>query len=229
MDKAREHMVEDQIVRRGIRDARVLEAMRTVPRHEFVSPAWQAEAYADEPLPIGHDQTISQPYVVALMSEQLHLSPAETVLEIGTGSGYQAAILSRLAAQVYSIEIVAPLAEAATATLSRLGYRNVQVKTGDGAQGWPEHAPFDAIIVTCAPSQIPPLLIDQLKEGGRMMIPVGKSHHQELLLLKKKNGRVLRQALLLVRFVPMTGTNESPSPSPTPAHEDWTEDTGTGT
>jgi len=156
-------------------------------------------------LQIGQGQTISQPYIVAFMTEQLQPKRKDRVLEIGTGSGYQAAVLAELAGEVYSIEIIEPLAKTAEATLRRLGYKNVQVKAGDGYKGWPEHAPFDAITVTCAPDHVPQPLIDQLKEGGRMIIPVGGFGDQELYLLEKKNGELERRAVLPVRFVPMTG------------------------
>lgn len=189
-----------------IASAKVLAAMGKVPRHEFVPANVRRYAYADQPLPIGHRQTISQPYVVAFMTEKLDPQPDEKVLEIGTGSGYQAAVLAHLVKEVYSIEIVEALAESAEKTLARLGYQNVHVKAGDGYKGWPEHAPFDAIIVTCAPTQIPAPLIEQLKEGGRMIIPVGPDGGaQELYLLVKKDGQVTQKAVLPVRFVPMTG------------------------
>jgi protein-L-isoaspartate(D-aspartate) O-methyltransferase len=210
MELARQLMVEEQIAARGVKDPRVLEAMRQVPRHEFVPFNWRAMAYVDRPLPIGYEQTISQPYIVAFMTEQLKLTSAETVLEIGTGSGYQAAILARLAAQVYSVEIVAPLAEAARGTLQRLGCWNVHIKTGDGSEGWPEHAPYNSIIVTCAPEDIPQALVRQLKEGGRMMIPLGKALHQELILLEKREGVIHQKAVLPVLFVPMTGRGLRP-------------------
>ena len=190
---------------RGIADERVLAAMRKVPREEFVPEKLRAESYDDHPLPIGHDQTISQPYIVALMTEQLRPRGTDRVLEIGTGSGYQAAILAELVADVYSIEIIEPLAQTAEVTLARLGYKNVHVKAGDGYKGWPEHAPFDAVIVTCAPDHVPQPLVDQLKEGGRMMIPVGGRGSQELFLLEKKAGKMERKSVTPVRFVPMTG------------------------
>jgi protein-L-isoaspartate(D-aspartate) O-methyltransferase len=204
----RQRMVQEQLMPRGIHDERVLAAMSKVPREEFVPPDLRAESYSDGPLPIGYDQTISQPYIVALMTEQLRLKPHDRVLEIGTGSGYQAAVLAELVAEVYSIEIVAPLAHTAEATLQRLGYKNVHVKVGDGYKGWPEHAPFDAVIVTCAPEHVPQPLIDQLKEGGRMTIPVGQKFAQELYLLEKKNARLQQSAVLPVRFVPMAGEAE---------------------
>src|SRR6266481_10163641 len=199
----RQRMVQQQLMARGIKDERVLAAMAKVPREEFVPADSRAASYEDGPLPIGHDQTISQPYIVAFMTEQLRLSPTDRVLEIGTGSGYQAAILAELAAEVYTIEIVEPLAKNAEATLQRLGYKNVHVKVGDGYKGWPEEAPFDAIIVTCAPDKVPQLLTDQLKDGGRMVIPVGERFAQQLYLLEKKNGQLKESVTLPVRFVPM--------------------------
>lgn len=204
---ARERMVRLQLVApgRSITNAQVLEVMGKVPRHEFVPERLRPQAYDDHPLPIGYDQTISQPYIVAFMTEKLEPKPADKVLEIGTGSGYQAAVLSALVSNVYTIEIVEPLARRAEADLKRLGYTNVTVRAGDGYKGWPEHAPFDAIIVTCAPERVPQPLVDQLKEGGRMIIPVGDFGNQELYLLQKKKGRVERRAVLPVRFVPMTG------------------------
>jgi protein-L-isoaspartate(D-aspartate) O-methyltransferase len=206
----RREMVRTQLVppARDITDARVLTAMGKVPRHEFVPPNLRGEAYADHPLPIGHGQTISQPYIVAFMTEQLAPKATDRVLEIGTGSGYQAAVLAELVARVYTIEIVEPLAERARKDLARLGYTNVTVRAGDGYQGWPEAAPFDAIIVTCAPDHVPAPLAAQLKEGGRMSIPVGTLGGQELYLLEKRNGELKRQAVLPVRFVPMTGEAE---------------------
>jgi protein-L-isoaspartate(D-aspartate) O-methyltransferase len=201
----RERMVKEQMAMRGISGERVLAAMRKVPREEFVPEQLRAESYADQPLPIGYDQTISQPYIVAFMTEELRPQPQDRVLEIGTGSGYQAAILAELAAEVYSIEIIEPLAKTAEAALQRLGYKNVHVKVGDGYKGWIEHAPFDAVIVTCAPDHVPKPLIDQLKEGGRMIIPVGPPGDQELYLLAKENGELRQRAVSPVRFVPMTG------------------------
>jgi len=201
----RQRMVQEQLMSRGVHDERVLAAIAKVPREEFVPADERAAAYTDHPLPIGYDQTISQPYIVAFMTEQLHPKPSDRVLEIGTGSGYQAAILAELVAEVYTIELVEPLARNAEATLARLGYKNLHVKVGDGYKGWPENAPFDAIIVTCAPDRVPRPLTDQLKDGGRMIIPVGNRFAQELYLLEKKNGQLKESAVLPVRFVPMTG------------------------
>ncbi|HXM74663.1 MAG TPA: protein-L-isoaspartate(D-aspartate) O-methyltransferase [Chthoniobacterales bacterium] len=201
----REHMVKEQLVMHGINGERVLAAVRKVPREEFVPEQFRAASYADQPLPIGYDQTISQPFIVAFMTEELRPQPQDRVLEIGTGSGYQAAILAELVAEVYSIEIIEPLAKAAEATLQRLGYQNVHVKVGDGYKGWPEHAPFDAVIVTCAPDHIPQPLVDQLKDHGRMIIPVGPMGDQELYLLEKENGQLRQRSVTPVRFVPMTG------------------------
>ena len=201
----RKTMVEEQLAAPGrdIRNRRVLDAMAAVPRHEFVPKALWKFAYSDDPLPIGYGQTISQPFIVAFMTEQLDPKPTDRVLEIGTGSGYQAAVLSRLVAEVYTIEIIEPLAKRAEADLKRLGYNNVKVLAGDGYQGWPEHAPFDAIIVTCAPDRIPQPLVGQLRDGGRMIIPVGPSDNQQLYLLQKLGTEVEQQAILPVRFVPM--------------------------
>jgi len=202
---ARKRMVEEQLTAsgRGIKNPRVLAVMATVPRHQFVPEAVRKFAYLDEPLPIGYGQTISQPFVVAFMTEQLDPKTTDRVLEIGTGSGYQAAVLSRLVAEVYTIEIIEPLARRAEADLKRLGYTNVEVLAGDGYKGWPERAPFDAIIVTCAPERIPQPLVDQLRDGGRMIIPVGPPGSQELCLLKKTGTKIEQQAVLPVRFVPM--------------------------
>jgi protein-L-isoaspartate(D-aspartate) O-methyltransferase len=202
---ARKKMVEQQLRSRGIRDQRVLMAMAKVPREEFVSQNQRVQSYSDSALPIGHDQTISQPFIVAYMTEQLHLLPTDRVLEIGTGSGYQTAVAAELAKEVYTIEIIEPLAKDASARLARLGYRNAHVKVGDGYQGWPEAAPFDAIIVTCAPDKVPQPLTQQLKEGGRMIIPVGTGLDQQLYLLEKKGGELAQTAILPVRFVPMAG------------------------
>ena len=199
-----EAMIERQLRGRGVRDARVLQAMRSVPREKFVPKELRNSAYDDRPLPIGYDQTISQPFIVAFMTEQLQPAKTQRVLEIGTGSGYQAAVLSGLVAEVYSIEIVRPLAERAAAVLGELGYKNVHVKAGDGYKGWPEHAPFDSIIVTAAPDHVPQPLVEQLKEGGRMVIPVGETGAQKLYLLEKRGGQVTQTAVIPVRFVPLT-------------------------
>ena len=199
----RQRMVEQQLKPRGIKDDRVLAAMARVPREEFVPADERGDAYEDGPLPIGFDQTISQPYIVAFMTEQLRLRPSDRLLEIGSGSGYQAAVLAELVADVYTIEIVEPLAKTAEATLQRLGYKNVHLRVGDGYQGWPEEAPFDAIIVTCAPDKVPQPLVEQIKDGGRMVIPVGERFAQQLYLLEKKNGQLKESVTLPVRFVPM--------------------------
>ncbi|HET9450744.1 MAG TPA: protein-L-isoaspartate(D-aspartate) O-methyltransferase [Aggregicoccus sp.] len=197
-------MVEEQVEARGVRDPLTLAALRQVPRHELVPPEARRLAYSDQPLSIGHDQTISQPYIVAFMTEALGLRGGEKVLEVGTGSGYQAAVLSHIAAEVYTVEIVQPLAERARADLARLGYANVHVRAGDGYRGWPEAAPFDAIIVTAAAPRIPEPLVEQLKEGGRLVIPVG-GFLQQLRVLTREQGRLRELARLPVQFVPMTG------------------------
>ena len=207
-EQTREEMVRRQIAGREVRDARVLEAMKAVPRHEFVPAELRGRAYEDGPLSIGYGQTISQPYIVAYMTEQLAPKPTDRVLEIGTGSGYQAAVLARLVAEVFTIEIVEPLAARAKADLARLGFKNVQVRAGDGYRGWPEAAPFDAIIVTCAPERVPEPLVQQLREGGRMVIPVGDYGDQRLYVLEKRAGKVEQREVLEVRFVPMTGEIE---------------------
>jgi protein-L-isoaspartate(D-aspartate) O-methyltransferase len=208
-EAARGRMVTEQLLGtyRDITNSAVLAAIGKVPRHEFVPANLREHAYEDRPLPIGHGQTISQPYIVAFMTEQLVPQTGDRVLEIGTGSGYQAAVLSELVKEVYTIEIVEPLARRAETDLKRLGYTNILVRAGDGYLGWPEAAPFDAIIVTCAPEAVPQPLVDQLKEGGRMIIPVGYGE-QELVLLHKRGGRLERQNVLPVRFVPMTGEAE---------------------
>jgi len=202
----REYMVKTQLVRRGLEDPKVLQAMRKVPRHRFVLPDDVDQAYGDHPLPIKGRQTISQPYIVAAMTEAGKLKASDKVLEIGTGSGYQAAILAEIVEQVFTIEIVPVLAKDAEAVLDELGYRNVTVKAGDGYQGWTEFAPFDAIIVTAAPDHVPQPLIDQLKVGGRMVIPVGRVHktQQLRLLTKQEDGSVTDETLMAVRFVPFT-------------------------
>jgi len=200
-------MVQQQIAARGVTDPRVLEALRATPRHWFVPDAVAAHAYDDEPLPIGSDQTISQPYIVALMTELLALQPGEKVLEIGTGSGYQAAVLSEITPHVFTIEIVPELARRAQETFDRHGYRTIQAREGDGYAGWPEHAPFDAIVVTAAPPSVPPALLQQLAPEGRLCIPVGRSpQEQELLVITKHaDGTTSERAVAPVRFVPMTG------------------------
>ncbi len=200
----REKMVETQIKARGVKDPRVLSALLNVERHRFVPEKYLDSAYSDQPLPIGEGQTISQPYIVALMTELLELNGNEKVLEIGTGSGYQAAILAELAKEIYTIEIVESLASTAKERLSELGYQNIKVKAGDGYLGWPEAAPFDAIIVTAAPDHIPKPLIEQLKEGGRMVVPVG-THTQELKKIIKRFGKMETIDVIPVLFVPMTG------------------------
>jgi protein-L-isoaspartate(D-aspartate) O-methyltransferase len=201
-------MVERQLRPRGIDDSRVLRAMTKVQRENFVAKELRASAYEDRPLPIGHGQTISQPFIVAFMTQELKPKATDRVLEIGTGSGYQAAVLAELVAEVYTIEIVKPLAETAEIRLRDLGYKNVHVKAGDGYKGWPEHAPFDAIIVTAAPDHVPQPLVEQLKEGGRMVIPVGKTFAQELYLLEKHGGIVKQTAVIPVKFVPLTRDRE---------------------
>ncbi len=204
--RSRERMVATQLASRGIDDPRVLDAMRRVERHRFVPPAVRDAAYADSPLPIGHGQTISQPYIVALMTQLARVGPRTRALEIGTGSGYQAAVLAVLAKEVYSIEIVEPLAKEAAARLADLGYANVTVRAGDGYRGWPEHAPFDAILVTAAPSEVPQPLIDQLAMGGRLVAPIGEEGGvQDLVLIERTPTGVVRRSIIPVRFVPMTG------------------------
>ena len=193
-----------------MRDARVLEAMRKVPRHRFMPESQRAHAYDDRPLPIAQGQTISQPYIVALMSELADVKPGDTVLEVGTGSGYQAAVLAEMGVKVFSIEIIEPLAKQATATLSGLGYGNkVEVRHGDGYAGWPERAPFDAVIVTAAPPKIPKPLKQQLKVGGRLVIPVGK-HYQSLIRVTRTKDGFREESVIPVRFVPMTGKAQEP-------------------
>ncbi len=209
--RQRARMVDTQLTAPGrdLTHTRVLEAMRTVPRHLFVPAHLRAYAYEDRPLPIGHDQTISQPYIVALMTATLDPKPGEKVLEIGTGSGYQAAVLAALGAEVFSIEIIEPLGREAARVLRANGHENIHLRIGDGYAGWPEAAPFDAIMVTCSPENVPQPLIDQLRPGGRMVIPVGDRRSQELILLEKQSdGTLRRQSVLPVRFVPMTGEAE---------------------
>jgi len=200
-------MVEHQIAARGVRDPKVLAAMRKVPRHLFIPEANRSLAYEDRPVSIGHDQTISQPYIVAAMTELAAVGPGDKVLEIGTGSGYQAAVLAELVEHVYTIEIVEPLAKSAKDSLKSLGYKNVTVIHGDGYRGLPDKAPFDAIVVTAAPKDVPKPLIDQLALGGRMVIPVGEVHQELKLLVKTKKGLEARK-VFDVRFVPMTGEAE---------------------
>jgi protein-L-isoaspartate(D-aspartate) O-methyltransferase len=206
--RRRQELVDREIAPE-INDRRVLDAMRRVPRHLFVPEELREFAYENRPLPIGEDQTISQPFVVALMTQLLRLDKHSRVLEIGTGSGYQAAVLAELTPEVYTIEILEPLARHAAATLAELGYDKVRVRTGDGYRGWPEAAPFDGILVTCAPEQVPAPLQEQLAEGGRMVIPVGAAGNQELLLIEKEGGQLVRRAVIPVRFVPMTGPGVS--------------------
>ena len=205
LDKARREMVQKQVRARGVEDRRVLTAMEQVPRHRFVPDDMRGSAYDDKPLPIGWDQTISQPYIVGLMTDLLDLKPSHKVLEIGTGSGYQAAVLSRLVADVYTIEIVKPLGEQARGTLERLGYSNVHTRIGDGYKGWPEAAPFDAIIVTAAPPQVPKPLLDQLAPGGKLVVPEGSSWQDLTVYTRQKDGSFHKETVLPVRFVPMTG------------------------
>lgn len=198
----RDAMVREHIEARGVRDRRVLDAMRRVPRERFVSPGSESLAYQDSPLTIGHGQTISQPYIVAVMSEAAAIGEDDRVLEIGTGSAYQAAVLAELAREVYTIEVIPPLAERAAALLTALGYANVHTRLGDGYAGWPEHAPFDAIVVTAAPPAVPEALKQQLKVGGRMVVPVGTGD-QELLVIERTATGFSERRLMPVRFVPM--------------------------
>ncbi|NMC19729.1 MAG: protein-L-isoaspartate(D-aspartate) O-methyltransferase [Thermogutta sp.] len=202
---ARRRMVEEQLAARDIRDPRVLEAMLRVPRHRFVPENVLHEAYDDHPLPIGHGQTISQPYIVALMTQLAAPRPESRALDVGTGSGYQAAVLAELCREVYSIEILEPLAVEAAERLKQLGYKNVTVRAGDGYQGWPEKAPFDLIIVAAAPDHVPQPLIDQLAPGGRLVIPVGEARQELLLIVKGEDGVIRRESVAPVMFVPMTG------------------------
>jgi protein-L-isoaspartate(D-aspartate) O-methyltransferase len=204
----RVQMVETQLKARDITDQRVLDVMLKVERHKFVPKEYQHLAYIDEPLPIGFGQTISQPYIVAKMTELLELNKNDKVLEIGTGSGYQAAILAELCKEVYTIEIIPELAQRAEKLLKELGYKNIFVKVGDGYYGWPEHAPFDKIIVTCAPKEIPQKLVEQLKDGGKMVVPVGDVF-QELVVVEKHNGVVTKKNVFPVRFVPMIKSEEN--------------------
>lgn len=203
----RHQMVEEGIISRGITDSAIVAAMKQVPRHFFVPKNYQDLAYADRPLPIGHDQTISQPYIVAYMTKWLEVEPGDKVLEIGTGSGYQAAILSELTPHIYTIEIIKPLGDQAKKRFKILGYHTIQTKIGNGYKGWPEHAPFDRIILTAAPEEIPQPLIDQLATGGIMIAPIGSVDSIQILtkITKDKDGNINRKKMLPVRFVPMTG------------------------
>jgi protein-L-isoaspartate(D-aspartate) O-methyltransferase len=204
----RTQMLKESVIREGITNRSVLRAIGTVPRHEFVPTSLHREAYIDKALPIGFQQTISPPYIVAYMTEVLDPQPGDKVLEIGTGSGYQAAVLSELVSEVYSIEIVSQLGMAAKRRLAKLGYENVQCKVGDGYKGWPEHAPFDGIIVTCSPESVPGPLIEQLREGGRMIVPLGQRYQQVFYLFEKRDGKLVQKRLAPTLFVPMTGTSE---------------------
>jgi protein-L-isoaspartate(D-aspartate) O-methyltransferase len=209
----REKMVKEQIIDRGIKDKAILDAMKKIPRHLFVPQEVANEAYTDQPVPIGYQQTISQPYIVAYMTEVSKPDPKKKVLEIGTGSGYQAAVLAEITDTVYTIEIVPELAKESAARLRKMGYNNIVSKHGDGYKGWAEHAPYDIIIVTAAPNNIPEPLIQQLAENGRMVIPVGSPGGiQELLLLEKQDGKIKRSRLSFVRFVPFTRDKELPAP-----------------
>ncbi|MEI6950622.1 protein-L-isoaspartate(D-aspartate) O-methyltransferase [Paraflavisolibacter sp. H34] len=210
-EKSRLQMVKTQIERRGIRHAPTLQALRQVPRHLFLPPAQLQYAYEDRPLPIGYGQTISQPYIVAFMTETVQPGPGKRVLEVGTGSGYQAAVLAQAGCRVYTIEIVDALANEARKRLQRMNYKNIEVKNGDGYFGWKEQAPFDAIVVTAAAEHIPPPLTEQLKEGGRMIIPIGSPFMtQQLMLVQKTGGRLRTTSLLPVRFVPFTRASDKP-------------------
>ncbi|MGB5932598.1 MAG: protein-L-isoaspartate(D-aspartate) O-methyltransferase, partial [Anaerolineae bacterium] len=206
-DAYREDMVRSQIEARGVKDPQVLETMRSVPRHEFVPSEYQDYSYADQPLPIGYGQTISQPYMVAVMTELLEVEEGDKVLEVGTGSGYQAAILAEITAQVYSVEIIPELSESAAFRLKRLGYDQVKVANLDGYYGWEEHAPYDRIIVTCAPDHMPSPLLEQLKDGGRLIIPVGPpGAYQTLWLIEREGDEFLyKNVMEWIRFVPLTG------------------------
>ena len=207
-EQARKKMVEEVVVGSGVKDERVIKAMLATPRHEFVEIRYRRDAYLDKAIPIGDKQTISSPFIVSYMTQSLDPKPTDIVLEIGTGSGYQAAVLSPLVKEVYSIEIVETLGKNAAKVLKRLGYDNVTTKVGDGYLGWKEHAPFDKIIVTCSPEKVPEPLVDQLKEGGLMVVPVGQRYEQTLVLLRKKDGKLESEKLLPTLFVPMTGKAE---------------------
>lgn len=208
-EKMRNSMVEEVIIASGIKNQRVIDAVRKTERHKFVAPKYRENAYYDMALPIGDQQTISSPFIVSLMTESLDPQPTDKVLEIGTGSGYQAAVLAPLVKDVYTIEIVEPLGKRAKKTLADLKYKNVHVKVGDGFKGWPEHAPFDKIIVTCSPEKVPEPLVEQLAEGGMMTVPVGERYQQTLYLFRKKNGKLEAEALRPTLFVPMTGAAEA--------------------
>lgn len=208
LDNAKQIMIERHLKGRDIKDPTVLDAMKSVKREKFVDPRYVDSAYADKPLPIGAGQTISQPYIVALMTQTLELKKTDKVLEVGTGSGYQAAVLARIVAKVYTIEIITSLAKSAVKLLEDLGYDNIRLKQGDGYAGWPEHAPFDKIIVTAAASRVPLPLEQQLKEGGMLIMPVGGSNVQELLLGVKRDSKMEYKIITMVRFVPMTGAVE---------------------
>jgi protein-L-isoaspartate(D-aspartate) O-methyltransferase len=217
--KRANRMVDDEIVAAGVTNERVVRAMRDTPRHEFVTPSERDNAYLDMALPIGEQQTISPPFIVAYMTQEIDPQPGDRVLEIGTGSGYQAAVLSPLVKDVYTIEIVEPLGKRAARTLKRLGYKNVFAKVGDGYLGWPDAAPFDKIIVTCSPEKVPQPLIDQLKDGGLMIVPVGERYQQNLYLYRKTNGELKSEALKATLFVPMTGEAEAQRQvQPNPEH-----------
>jgi protein-L-isoaspartate(D-aspartate) O-methyltransferase len=205
---ARNYMVQRHLIERGLKNPRVLDAFRTVPRHRFLPPGTLRQAYDDESIPIGEGQTITPPYDVAFMTEILEPKPTDRIYEVGTGSGYQSAILSRLVKDVYSIEIKAPLSRRATQVHKDLGYTNIHTRVGDGYVGWPEAAPFDAIIVTCAPTKVPQPLFDQLKEGGRMVIPIGSRFNQIVHLIVKKDGKRVDRELKPTLFVPMTGRDQ---------------------
>jgi protein-L-isoaspartate(D-aspartate) O-methyltransferase len=203
--RARLKMVEERVEREGVTNPAVLKSIREVPRHLFVAPKWQSHAYTEEIIDIGHKQTLSTAYIVAYMTQAIDPQPSDRVLEIGTGSGFQASVLSKIVKEVYSIEIVEPLAKEAAERLKRLGFKNVKTKPGDGFKGWPEYAPFDKIIITCSPETVPQPLIDQLKEGGKLIVPLGKRYSQAFYLYEKRDGKLIENKLLPTQFVPMTG------------------------